>query len=194
LFTDFGVTGALGILDWYTLSVALFTLVALAAHGATHLAAATDGRVAERSAALAERLWPAALVLLALVTWQTGLVRAGFFHALFAHPAGWLAALAALGGLGAVVFGLIVGMEDLARTGSTLFIGGLVAGAAAGSYPELLHATTDPARSLTAFNAGTDAHGLEAGLWWFIPALGLSLGYAWLMARRYPRRVGADDD
>ena len=37
LFTDFGVRGRVGILDWYTVSVAVFTTVLLAAHGATYL-------------------------------------------------------------------------------------------------------------------------------------------------------------
>jgi cytochrome d ubiquinol oxidase subunit II len=36
-FTDFTPRGYVGLLDWYTVSVALFAMVALAAHGATYL-------------------------------------------------------------------------------------------------------------------------------------------------------------
>src|SRR5271169_5761658 len=36
-FTDFQVRGNVGLLDWYTLSVAAFAVVMLAAHGATYL-------------------------------------------------------------------------------------------------------------------------------------------------------------
>jgi cytochrome d ubiquinol oxidase subunit II len=44
-FTHFGVRGAVGLLDWYTVSVAAFTLVCLMAHGAAFLALRTDGKV-----------------------------------------------------------------------------------------------------------------------------------------------------
>ena len=57
LFTDFGVRGRVGILDWYTVSVAVFTTVMLAAHGATYLRLKTIGPVHERSERLARGLW-----------------------------------------------------------------------------------------------------------------------------------------
>ena len=44
LFTDFGVRGRVGILDWYTVSVAVFTTVLLSAHGATYLRLKTTVR------------------------------------------------------------------------------------------------------------------------------------------------------
>src|SRR5271157_5049571 len=47
-FTDFGQSllhggGNVGLLDWYTVSVALFAVVMLAAHGATYLVLKTEG-------------------------------------------------------------------------------------------------------------------------------------------------------
>ena len=42
-FTDFTPRGDVGLLDWYTVSVALFATVVLAAHGATYLTL-EDGR------------------------------------------------------------------------------------------------------------------------------------------------------
>ena len=53
-FTNFGVRGHVGILDWYTVSVAVFTLVALAAHGAVDLVLKTSGPVHDRSERLAK--------------------------------------------------------------------------------------------------------------------------------------------
>ena len=43
-FTDFTPRGDVGLLDWYTVSVALFAAVALAAHGATYLTLKTRRR------------------------------------------------------------------------------------------------------------------------------------------------------
>ena len=40
-FTDFMARGYVGLLDWYTVSVALFTVAVLAAHGATYRCAVT---------------------------------------------------------------------------------------------------------------------------------------------------------
>ena len=57
LFTDFGVRGRVGILDWYTVSVAVFATLLLAAHGATYLRLKTTARVHDRSERLARRLW-----------------------------------------------------------------------------------------------------------------------------------------
>ena len=55
LFTNFLTGREPGILDWYTGLVGLFTLAALAVHGALYLAWRTTGRVHERSLALARR-------------------------------------------------------------------------------------------------------------------------------------------
>ena len=48
-FTDFNVRGNVGLLDWYTVSIAIFTVVMLAAHGATYLMLKTEGPVHDRS-------------------------------------------------------------------------------------------------------------------------------------------------
>ena len=55
-FTDFGVRGDVGLLDWYTVSMGAVCLVILTAHGATYLTWKTEGPVHDRSAAMARRL------------------------------------------------------------------------------------------------------------------------------------------
>src|SRR6201991_1880587 len=57
-FTDFRPRGAVGLLDWHTVSVALFAVVVLAAHGATYLTLKTEGAVHDRSARYSKVLWP----------------------------------------------------------------------------------------------------------------------------------------
>src|SRR5215510_613407 len=66
LFTDFTARGDVGILDWYTVSVAVFATLLLAAHGATYLRLKTVGPVHERSERLARGFWIATLVLFPL--------------------------------------------------------------------------------------------------------------------------------
>src|ERR1700683_3564898 len=74
-FTDFGVRGNVGLLDWYTVSVALFAVVLLAAHGATYLTLKTEGPVHDRSEAYAKWLWTAVGPLLVIVTIESKFVR-----------------------------------------------------------------------------------------------------------------------
>lgn len=71
LFESFSPTGELGILDWYTLLVGLFALVAILHHGALFLAWKTDGEVRARSLAAAARLFPATIALWILATVAT---------------------------------------------------------------------------------------------------------------------------
>src|SRR6478672_8703516 len=63
-FTNFNVRGYVGLLDWYTVSVALFSAVILAAHGATYLTLKTKGAVHDRSARYSRVLWAAVVPLL----------------------------------------------------------------------------------------------------------------------------------
>lgn len=194
-FTDFRATGRVGILDWYTVSVAVFTLSVLGAHGATHLARATTGPVEERSTRIARQLWMVVLILLPIVSWETGIVRPGFFEAVLHRSVAWLGAAALVLGLAAVLIGLSSGKASLASAGSSAVIAGLLGGAATAMFPELLHSTVAAAHSITATSGASGSYGLGAALVWWPVAAGLSVTYAWLMARRYPRRVlGEGDD
>ena len=74
-FTDFTPRGDVGLLDWYTVSVALFAAVALAAHGATYLTLKTEGGVHDRSERYARVLWAAAAPLLVVITVESAVVR-----------------------------------------------------------------------------------------------------------------------
>ena len=47
-FTNFNVRGHVGLLDWYTVSIAILAAVMLAAHGATYLTLKTEGPVHDR--------------------------------------------------------------------------------------------------------------------------------------------------
>lgn len=192
-FTDFRAAGRTGILDWFTVAVALFTVVLLAAHGATYLAHRTVGPVQARSARLARRAWPLVTVLLPLVSGLTHLVRPGFFAAMNGRPLAWLAVLVLLGGLGAVFLGQRSGKDSLAFGGSCAVIAGLLGGAAASMYPVMLYSTLDAAWSLTAQAGASDRRGLAAALIWWPVAAALAAGYGWWVSRRYAGRVRLEE-
>ncbi len=92
--------GAVGILDWFTVSVAGFTVLLLSAHGATYLRLKTEGQVHERSERLARRLWITVLVLLPVVSLETWVVRPALYVTMMERPAAWPAGAALLAGPG----------------------------------------------------------------------------------------------
>ena len=74
LFTDFTTSGEVGILDWYTILIGVFALIAIVGHGGTYLAWKTNAAVAERSRTAAIWSYASVAVLWPVVTIATAIV------------------------------------------------------------------------------------------------------------------------
>jgi cytochrome d ubiquinol oxidase subunit II len=193
-FTDFTPRGDVGLLDWYTVSVALFATVALAAHGATYLGLKTDGPVHDRSERYARVLWAATPPLLLLISVESGLVRPDLLGHAIQNPIWWfgllLVCVAAIG----VVWGLATGHELRTFIGSNLLIAALLATGAAAMFPVVLHSTLAPENSLTAYDVAAGPKSLAyAAVWWPI-AFALSAVYFVFVSRRYTGKVSVRRD
>ena len=177
LFTNFLIGRDPGILDWYTVLVGLFTLVALAVHGALYLVWRTAGPVRERSLAFAGEAWKVALFLWAAATFATAWVRPDLFSALASRPWAFpFVAVAIAGAWGAFRFPRLV--RDLAAfLSSSAFLFGMVAATLAGQYPFWLRSTLDPSDSLTALNSASDQYGLRVALTWWPVGIALVAVY-----------------
>ncbi len=194
LFTDFSAREPVGILDWYTVLVGVFALVALTAHGGTFLVWKTGGAVQARSRTAALRLYGVAAALWPIVTIATMRVNAGFLPSLSSRPLAWLPAAAALAGL-VVLFRSLRGRGDFAAfLGSCTFLAGLSITAAVCVFPVMLRATGDPSLSLTARNAGGDPAGLKTALGWFVVGLPLVVAYFVLVLRIHRGKAVAAAD
>jgi cytochrome d ubiquinol oxidase subunit II len=194
LFTHFGVRGRVGILDWYTLSVAAFTTVLLAAHGAAYLRLKTTGQVRDRSERLARRLWSLVFLLFLLVSAETWIVRPALYAVMLQRPAAWLAIAVALAGAWALFTGLRGTAESRAFAGSCAVIVGLLAGAAAGLFPVMLHSTLGSEHSITAYGGAAPVHGLAMALVWWPLAFVLAVTYFIVITRNYRGKVGPARD
>ena len=169
LFTDFTARDPVGILDWYTVSVGVFALLALVAHGALFLAWKTDGAVHERTRASALWLYAGVALLLPLLSIGTNVVRPGFFGNVAGRPLAVMAALVAAGGMVTVFAGLRRHAHLTAFIGSAAFLAGLLAATAAAVFPVMLHATGGDALSLTAYNASATESSLRIAIrWWLV--------------------------
>ena len=188
-FTDFRTRGEVGILDWYTGSVAVFTVVCVAAHGASYLVWKTEGPVHDRSLVLARRLWLAVFVLMPAITVATAVVRPDLFTEMTRRPLAWLGVLVAICGSFAIMAGQRREREGLAFLGGCAFIAGLLAAAAASVFPVMLHSTFDASYSIDAYAGAVKGEGLGIATFWWPVAMGLSVAYFVFVFRQFKGKV-----
>ncbi len=193
-FTNFSPYGNVGILDWYTVSVAVFILAAFAAHGANGLVRRTEGSVHDRSLRIAGLLWKIVLGLLVAVTIETWMVRPGLYSGMFGQPFCWLGLLGVVGGIIAVFTGQRGNHETLALIGSSTFIAGLMIAGAASVFPVMLRSTLSPENSLSAFQMASASYGLAVALVWWPIAFIFSIGYFLFIYRHYTGKVKSAQD
>jgi cytochrome d ubiquinol oxidase subunit II len=193
-FTDFTPRGSVGLLDWYTVSVALFAAVALAAHGATYLMLKTEGIVHERSAGYARALWAAAAPLLLVISAESAVVRPDVLGHAISNPYWWLGLLLVCAAVIMLVSGLATRRELVAFIGSNLLLASLLAASAAAIFPVVLHSTLAPENSLSAYDVAAGANSLAcAAIWWPI-AVALAAAYFVFVSRQYAGKVSVQRD
>jgi len=177
LFTDFTTSGEVGILDWYTVLIGVFALLAIVGHGGTYLTWKADEAVFSRSRFAAMWCYGAVAVLWPIVTAATAIVNQHMYDVMLARPLAWIALLVALGGLVFVALGLRGGRPLQAFLGSSAFLAGLLAATAALVFPVMLRATGGDELSLTAYNSAVPTASLRIALAWWVIAAPLAVTY-----------------
>jgi cytochrome d ubiquinol oxidase subunit II len=193
-FTDFGVHGHVGLLDWYTVSVAIFAAVLLAAHGATYLTLKTEGPVHDRCAIWGKYLWTAVVPLFLAISVETKVVRPDLpGHAIY-NPFLWLGVIVVIVSAIMLISGLTKGQEIRAFVGSNLLLVGLLTTGAAAIFPVMLRSTLATENSLTA-DAAAAGHNalLLAAIWWPM-SVALAIAYFIFISRRYTGKVSVPRD
>lgn len=193
LWTDFSTGPNPGILDWFTVSVGLMSVAALAWHGSGYLTLKTDGEMCGRARQVAAAAGWITVGLAVLVFVAISMVQPilGLHYSM--EPVGYL--LPSLAVASVVVMLVVSRGHSDARMflTSSLFILTLLATVAWGMYPNILLATTDASYSLTVFNAAAGTYGLRIGFWWFIIGAALIVAYQiyahWTFWGKVPRDV-----
>lgn len=193
-FTNFRARGNVGLLDWYTVSVAIFAVVLLAAHGATYLELKTQGPVHDRSAYYARRLWLGVLLLLAAVSFESWVVRPAVLHSALRNPLCWVGVvIIGISGL-ALAFGLRAHLETCAFVASNLLIISLLAVGGAAIFPVMLYSTLGPQYSLSAYTVSANHTALLIASFWWPMGFALAAGYFIFVSRRYAGKVDVNRD
>ena len=195
LWTNFGVLPPVGALDWYTSTVGLFSLLALAHHGALWVALRTEGELQQRARKAVRVVWPLVLVAGAAVTVLTFRVQPQLWRNLAQAPWGVFFAALALGGLIAACVFARRGKDHAAFVSSSASLFGMLSSAAFGIYPYVLPSVSDPALAFTIDNTLAGRHGLLVGLAWWVPGMLLATVYVIYVHLKFSGKVdaGAED-
>lgn len=183
LWTDFRVGPQTGILDWYTLLVALAALAALTLHGALWLHARTDEAVQRRAGSVADVLWPVVLMLSILAAIASFIVQPNIIHGLKTRPWGVIFPALAIISMISVPLLLKKRRPRMAFRASAVYLASMVASAAVGIFPYALPAR-DSALGITVMDAAAPSEGLRAALYWWVPGMILVCGYTYVVSYR----------
>lgn len=176
LWTDFLTGPDPGILDWFTVLTGVTSASIFAFHGANYLAMKTEDELYKRAASTASITGLTTVGCTMLTVTAVPFVQPSLCLNFAGNPMEYLVPLSGLFALGSSLFFRWRQRDTAAFFASSFFILAMFASVALGMYPNILVSTTDPALSLTAFNAATDAYGLRAGLTWFV------VGFVFLLA------------
>jgi cytochrome bd ubiquinol oxidase subunit II len=194
LWTDFLTGPEPGILDWFTILTGLTSASILSLHGACYLAMKTKGELYRRADSVASLAGWASVGCTLLTVIAVPFVQPSLRLNFAGHPIEYLLPLTGLVALGGTLYFRRRQRDMAAFLASSLFILAMLGSVSCGMYPHILVSTTDPALSLTAFNAATDAYGLAAGLTWFGVAFALVLAYQLGVHRAFWGKVRLDAD
>lgn len=193
-FTNFNVRGHVGLLDWYTVSIAILATVVLAAHGATYLTLKTEGPVHDRSAKCAKYLWIAVVPLLLVILGESRIVRPDLPGRALSNPFWWLGLVVIAVSSIALVSGLTSRQELRAFLGSNFLIVGLLATGSAAIFPVMLYSTLAPEHSLTAYDVASNPSTLRLASYWWPVGFALAVFYFIYISRRYAGKVSLQRD
>jgi cytochrome d ubiquinol oxidase subunit II len=189
LWTNFFNLGAqTGVLDWYTVLIGMLALVTLTAHGSLYVAVKTDEDLGRRARGVALLCWPLQFFLTCSSLVATYFIRPEVTHNYGEHKIALLIPVLVFVSLALMLWANPKGKEKLAFIGSTLYITGMLAGAAIALYPVVLPAR-DRQYSLTIYNTAAGIHGLKVGLvWWTLGAV-LTTAYFLFLYRMFRGKV-----
>jgi cytochrome bd ubiquinol oxidase subunit II len=193
-FTDFRVRGNVGLLDWYTISIAIFAAVILAAHGASYLTLKTEGPVHDRSEKYAKYLWAAVAPLFFAISVESWVVRPDLPGKAIYNPFCWLGLLVVIVSTITLISGLSTRREMRAFVGSNFLLAGLLATEGAAIFPVMLHSTLAPENSLTAYAVASSPSALRLAFIWWPVGFVLAATYFVFISRRYAGKVSVKRD
>ncbi|HTY35770.1 MAG TPA: cytochrome d ubiquinol oxidase subunit II [Bacteroidota bacterium] len=189
LWTTFTIVPDPGILDWYTVILGVVAFFTLTVHGASYVAAKTDGIVQQRSRSFALQAWWGVLLASGAGAIATFAIKPELARNFSSSPVGLVLPLVGIAGLAGVRFFLAREQDLRALLSSGAFIVGMLGATAFALYPNLLPSSTDPSLSLTIQKCAAQHYGLTVGLVWWVIGILLASGYFVYVYRSFAGKV-----
>jgi cytochrome d ubiquinol oxidase subunit II len=193
-FSNFRPTGNVGLFDWYTVSVAVFSVTILCAHGASYLTLKTEGPVHDRAAEWAKRLWAAVVPAFVAISLESWVVRPDLPARALSNPFCWLGLWVVAASTITLISGMLARRELRAFLGSTFLMAGLLITGGACIYPIMLHSTIAPENSLTADSVVSSNNAIFLASTWWPLGFALAIVYFVFISRRYAGKVSVRRD
>jgi cytochrome d ubiquinol oxidase subunit II len=193
-FSNFRPTGNVGLFDWYTVSVAVFSVIILCAHGASYLTLKTEGPVHDRAAEWAKRLWAAVVPAFVAISLESWVVRPDLPARAVSNPFCWLGLWVVAASTITLISGMLARRELRAFLGSTFLMAGLLITGGACIYPIMLHSTIAPENSLTADSVVSSNNAIFLASTWWPLGFALAIVYFAFISRRYAGKVSVRRD
>lgn len=193
LWTNFLPAGQTGILDWYTILIAVAALAALAFHGATWLAYKTTGELNGRALRCASVVWWAvAASTIAITAASFGLLPQLVLN-FYARPWGFIFPVLAIAGLLGMKWFVHLRRDGTAFAFSCIYLAGMLASVTFSLYPNVLPASTNSLYGLTVSNAKAATYGLKIGLVWWVIGMALVAVYTTYAYRSFAGKIPASE-
>lgn len=177
LWTTFTVVPEAGILDWFTILMALVAVFTLTAHGANYIALKTENMLQIRARNYSRiAVWGVLLTSIAALISISDIKPAVWIN-YSRHMWGYVFPLLGLAGMIGMIYFRVKNRDLKAFISSGIFIAGMLASTAFGVYPTLLTSSIKPEYSLTIQNSKAGDYGLQVGIVWWIIGLVLALIY-----------------
>ncbi len=189
LWTNWRMGPHPGILDWFTVMTGVMALATLTMHGALYIAHKTGNSLNERARRIALVVWPVVLGLTFISLVLTLRVHLDVVDNYKRWPIGLAIPVIVFASLAGVLYFATEYREKAAFICSSIYIGGMLGGAAFGVYPDVLPAAMNGKNSLTIYNTAAAAHGLSVGLVWWCIGLVIAIGYFTFIYRMFKGKV-----
>ncbi len=145
----------LSLLNPYALLIGCLSLALFVMHGAAFLAARTEGELCDRAARWTTGAWFAVVLLYLAATVSTIFTAPFLFEDILSKPLFWVVFAALLLGIVGVPMALRSRAYVRVLLSSTLTISSLIGLAGVSLFPRMVPSSTDPAFSLTIYNASS---------------------------------------
>ena len=177
LWTTFTVEKDTGILDWFTVLMAITAVFTLLVHGANYISMKTEGSLQQDSRNISSKGIYGVIISSVLMFIAVSYIRPEMRDNYSAHTWGFIFPVCGLAALAGMAYFRKHNEDTKSFLASSLFIFSMMSGTAFGLYPNLLPSTTEPGYSLTIHNTKAGEYGLGIGAIWWIAGIIIVIGY-----------------